>query len=182
MAQKIKCPKCGAENYSTDAICLECGQSLIQERASAPQDAPEPVQPAEAKPKAEPGAAKQAKARMPLFWRVLLVSIIAALIEVGLTALITRGEDPPGPKTVFFVPLGSVHIVLRILLGTLLYGGIRGVLLHFLLEFTKWPPGAAGAIGAAIGFGCITGAIAFITVLVGLIIGYSIGVMAEGER
>ncbi len=181
MAQKIECPKCGAENYSTDSICLECGQSLIQERAPAARDAPEPVRPAEAEPKDEPEAGKQAKAGMPLLWRVLLVSVIAGLIEVALIAVITRGDTKPGPITVFFIPLYSLGIVLRILLGTLLYGGIRGLLLHFLLQFTNWPPGAAGAIGGAIGYGCITGQ-SFITVVVGLIIGYSIGIMAEGER
>jgi len=182
MAQKIECPKCGVENYSTDAICLECGQSLIQARAPAAQDAPERDEAAAAEPKDEPDAGKQAKAGMPLLWRVLLVSVIAGLIEVALIAVITRGDTKPGPITVFFIPLYSLGIVLRILLGTLLYGGIRGLMLHFLLQFTNWPPGAAGAIGGAIGFGCITGGIGFITVLVGLIIGYSIGIIAEGER
>lgn len=43
MSEKVACPKCGEQNYSTDRECLSCGAALVT--ASSPPPVPPPTIP-----------------------------------------------------------------------------------------------------------------------------------------
>ncbi len=73
MAEKVKCPQCGAENDATDINCTSCGTSLTTEppRAPIPQpptpappetDLPSAVPPIDAQPR--PGQPTEAEPKM----------------------------------------------------------------------------------------------------------------------
>jgi len=174
MSERIKCPKCGAENYKSDTVCMSCGASLRAPTKPPEQKAEERVSPREP---GKPEPKEKAKPRLPFMVRALLISVVAAFIEFALVALLSKGKDP---THVYYIPVGKLSVVLTVLLGGLIYGAIRGGVIGGLLHFTKWSPGIAMLFGGAIGWAFVLGG-GWVTILVGLIVGYILGVMREQE-
>ena len=167
MSEKVKCPYCGAENYKTDTVCLNCGKSLLTR-----PEPPEQQEQAEQVP-VEPRPQPKAQTPMGVLGRVVLVSVAGAFVEIGLVAWITAG-----PTSVYMIPLKGLNLPLLIFLGGLLYGVIRGLLVGVLLYLTHWSASVAMQLGGAIGL-VVGGGTGIITVPGGLVAGFIIGLMYE---
>ena len=70
MAERAKCPKCGAEVFASDDVCMDCGADLVaarQEKEHRPaRAAAEPEPPREPRREARP--APEAEPPSPLRW------------------------------------------------------------------------------------------------------------------
>ncbi len=70
MAERAKCPKCGAEVFASDDVCMDCGADLVaarQEREPLPAR-PAPEAEAEREPRREEPPAHEADEPSPLRW------------------------------------------------------------------------------------------------------------------
>ena len=170
MAKKIACPSCGAENYDTDQVCMSCGASLTEPAPQRPQheaieEGPGETPRPEPKPEAvveAPAAQTSLKAALV---KAILVSTAIGLIEMLIVAF-TAGQ------TAGIIPLkGMVYL----LIGGLLYGALRGLMLGFLAKETKWSPGITLLLGLGLAFSFG----AWPNYLFGAIAGFSIGMIIE---
>ncbi|MGD9495379.1 MAG: hypothetical protein AB7Y46_03610 [Armatimonadota bacterium] len=121
MPERAKCPKCGAEVFASDDVCMDCGADLVaarQERSQRPApaaDEPQPRREPRAGPQAEPAPAwrwlwvppMRGASRYPILrtyqyicvagaWISLLGAIAGALFEV-FGWLTMRSSVPPVP-------------------------------------------------------------------------------------
>ena len=170
MSDKVTCPKCGAENYANDVVCLSCGESL-----KAPAPSAQPTAQAEEGPRKPQEPEAKAASPAGFLVKALLVSLAAAAVEFVLIALLNK--DHSGPGGVYFVPMPKG--VGGVILGVLLWGALRGGILGGLLIFTRWSPTIALLIGAAMGYAFISPAGAWETILGGAVVGLIVGVMRE---
>jgi len=70
MAERAKCPKCGAEVFASDDVCMDCGADLV---AARQEREPPPARPAaepepEREPRREQTPAPEAEEPSPLRW------------------------------------------------------------------------------------------------------------------
>lgn len=89
---RVRCPKCGAENYAADPVCLSCGERL---GAEAHKPRPRGV-PASA-PQAETPLESKAAGAKPLGLALLIVGLLVLVIPYVIVRppLVTnRGCDP----------------------------------------------------------------------------------------
>jgi len=167
MPEKIVCPNCGEENYATDTICMSCGASLTE---PAPQ---EPEQPAAA-PGAEPApeaAAEEPEAKPGLkaaLVKVILISTGIGLIEMLIVAF-TAGETGG---------IISLKGTVSLLIGGLLFGALRGLMLGFLAKETKWSPSVTLLLGLGLAFSLGV----WPNYLFGAIAGFAIGMIIESAQ
>ena len=84
MSDKIRCPECGAENYSTDARCLSCGTDLAAHHFEEVMAL---------------AAQAEARAQATLNRRVVFFGLLFALLVIGLgaAALFSATQGPPPP-------------------------------------------------------------------------------------
>lgn len=120
MAEKRKCPHCGAPVYATDDVCMSCGKSLTQPRSSEPerpQAPPPPTQPPATR-RPRPAAAAPVTARIVGtfggFWDIFpWVALVFSAMPIGIPiAMQFTGFDPSGVLTgvvlILFVGLSSL--------------------------------------------------------------------------
>jgi len=121
MADKIRCPKCGTENYTTDVFCLNCGANLREPPAPSEAKTEEkaemtPLAPAssaqrgkqEESPPRPPSALESA---MP-FIRALGIAVGLTLIEVILIYALNKDHQYPKSVWGFRFPLDMVPKIL----------------------------------------------------------------------
>jgi hypothetical protein len=65
VSSKVICPKCQAENYATDAVCMSCGENLKQQAGPARPPAPQPGAPRAPVPPIQPVAPAVPRAPVP---------------------------------------------------------------------------------------------------------------------
>jgi len=170
MAAKTACPKCGAPNYPSDTVCVGCGHSL---KASATPDGPAGQEGGSAERPATPAA--PAPSPTGFLLKALAVSLLAAILEFGLIALLKA--DHSGPAAVYFIPMPAG--LTGLIVGAMLWGVLRGAIIGGLLLFTKWSPTVGLLVGGVTGYAFIGPAGAWQTVLGGVVVGFAVGMMRE---
>lgn len=172
MPEKITCPNCGAENYTTDTVCMSCGASLTKSDPTTSQQreqpeseeqrgAPMPTERAE--PPTQPQ--EEETVGMSALAKAILVSVGIGVIEMLIVAF-TYGE------TAGAIPLKGM---VSLLIGGIVYGGLRGLMLGFLLKETKWSPSIALLLGLGLAFSFAR----WPNYLFGAIAGFVIGTIIE---
>ncbi|NLO75061.1 MAG: hypothetical protein GX100_13265 [candidate division WS1 bacterium] len=182
MADKIQCPKCGTENYTTDVVCLSCGANLQEPQRPPEAKAAEKV---EGVPMAPSGPATPAKPEEPPpsppsawesampFIRALGIALALTLIEVIL--IYALNKDHQYPKSAWGLRF-PVDMVPKIMVATLVIGLARGVLIGGLLHLTAWSPTVSLLIGGALGWTGLG------TLIGGLVVGFAIGLSYSGHQ
>lgn len=178
MADKVRCPKCGTENYATDPMCLNCGASLREPPKPAPQEeAPAPAAAVPAGPakaaKAEPKP-KTGWAALNPFVRALVVAVVFSMVEMLIVNFFfNKNHRPPGMMGVHFTSLG---FAMQVVLWGLIFGVLRAGLIGGLIHLTGWGPTVGLVAGLALG---LTG---LGTWYVGMVVGFVIGLGYEGHE
>jgi hypothetical protein len=182
MAEKVKCPKCGEENYATDPMCLNCGAGLKEPPPAKPKpDVADAMAPPTPAPAAKPGPGQEAKPVEPapapppvLFaWlRVLGVALGLTLLEMIILSQTNGGKYP--------WVLWGIHIpgalTMRIVVWTLIFGALRTLLIGGLVYLAGWSPSVALGLGGVLGWtglGTIPG---------GVVVGFLIGLLLEPHK
>ena len=179
MAGKIQCPKCGEENYATDPMCLNCGALLKDPPPAKP--APDVADPMAAPPPAAPVAGKEAQPAplptagwtgFPPWLQVALVTLGLTLLEMVILAAATQGKYPS--------VLWHVHIngslTMRVIVWTLIFGGLRALLIGGLVYLTGWSSTISLFVGGVLGYTALG------TIPGGIVIGFIIGLLLEGHK
>ena len=175
MPEKITCPNCGEENYTTDPVCISCGASLIEPRPTVSSQLEQPeseeqhgAPPAQERAKPSTETWKEKAADMPALLKATLVSVAIALVETLLFMLLYK-------VTVSSTVLPELQGFVSVAVFGIVYGAVRGLMLGFILQQQRWSP----TVGLLLGFGFGFIVNGWVAPVFGGIAGFVIGIIIE---